>query len=143
MSSRPPEHDEQGEKPEGTILLVDDEASLRRLLARALRKDGFQVREAACGEDALEILEEDSSNIRLLVTDIIMPGMGGYELVERGASLRPELPVLLISGYAGELVRGGAAFLQKPFTMRQFMQEVHRILEILPAPEAKPGVGFG
>ena len=91
--------------------------------------------EAANGLSALECLTRDGAAVRLVITDVVMPGMGGRELAERLARFRPELPVLFTSGYTdGEIVRRGllepgAAFVQKPFTPDGIVRSVRERLD--------------
>jgi len=82
-----------------TILIAEDEAMVRMVEAETLRDAGYTVREARDGLAALEILKSDA-RVDLLITDIKMPSMNGYQLVEAGAQLRPGLKVILITGYA-------------------------------------------
>ena len=106
----------------GTVLLVDDEPMVRRLVARLLRDMGCEVLEAAGGEEALGIAGGFRGDIDLLVTDVLMPGMDGPELAKLVRSARPGLEVLFISGCtergpgAGEPIDPGSVFLQKPFS---------------------------
>jgi CheY-like chemotaxis protein len=94
---------------------------VRQVTRRALEDGGFRVLEAANGRDALALLESVSEPIGLVLTDVVMPGMGGRELADRVEVLRPGTPVLFTSGYTdAEIVRRGlldpaAAFIQKPF----------------------------
>ena len=104
-----------------SVLLVEDDAAVRQVTRRALEEGGFRVIEAGNGRDALALLESVPDRIGLVLTDVVMPGMGGRELAERIALLRPGTPVLFTSGYTdGEIVRRGlldpaATFIQKPF----------------------------
>ena len=103
------------------VLVVEDDDGVRWMTRRVLADAGFRVLEARDGRSALELLAGDGAGIRLVLTDVVMPGMGGRELAERIAALWPDLPVLFTSGYTdGEIVRRGllepgAAFVQKPF----------------------------
>jgi CheY-like chemotaxis protein len=118
-----------------TILLVEDEHDLRKMAAQALELTGYKVIEAACGEDALEICSNRNRKIDLLLTDVILPGLGGSELAGRAISARPELRVLYMSGYTGDSVlRYGVsdsdpAFLQKPFTLDALSRKVREVLD--------------
>jgi PAS domain S-box-containing protein len=104
------------------VLLVEDDESVRRMTRRALEDAGYRVLEAENGHAALEQLSSNGRQVSLVLTDVVMPGMGGRALAERLGQLRPDLPVLFTSGYTdGEIVRRGllepgAAFVQKPFT---------------------------
>jgi two-component system cell cycle sensor histidine kinase/response regulator CckA len=102
-----------------TILLVEDEEGVRRLLTHVLRRRGYRVLEASNGEEALRLVE-NQRDIHVVLTDMVMPRMGGCELGSRVGKLRPDLPVIYMSGYTDDiLVRTGALgpgapFLQKP-----------------------------
>jgi two-component system cell cycle sensor histidine kinase/response regulator CckA len=118
-----------------TVLVVEDEDGVRELLRKILVEHGHAVLTARHGRDALLLAERYERPIDLLVTDVVMPEMGGGELVERLASLRPDLKVLYISGYTDdEVLRrgvGGAEthFLHKPFTSEGLMQRVREVLQ--------------
>ena len=118
-----------------TILLVEDEELVRSLSRQVLESCGYHVIEASDGIEALEILEKDTGSIDLLITDVIMPRMGGRELSERLRSMRPELPILFASGYTDEaVVRHGVLdsninFLQKPFTLDDVARKVRDLLD--------------
>jgi CheY-like chemotaxis protein len=104
------------------ILIVEDEASVRSIAARAIAEAGFRVREAGSGREALELLAAGAEPVALVVTDVVMPEISGKDLAERIARLAPGTPVLFTSGYTdGEILRRGllapdATFIQKPFT---------------------------
>ena len=118
----------------GRVLVVEDDAAVRAIVERVLGREGFEVLTAPDGEEALRRLEADGGPIDLVVTDLVMPGMGGRELRRRLLADRPGLPVLLVSGYSGEEVaRQGARetgewFLEKPFTPERLLGVVRRIL---------------
>jgi CheY-like chemotaxis protein len=122
-----------------TILIVEDEDLVRALASRSLRERGYRVVEARQGVDALRQLEEAPSGVDLVITDVVMPEMGGRELARRLAALRPSLPVLFISGYTGEdviqrgLLDPGAPFQQKPFTPDGLARKVREMLDTVPA----------
>jgi signal transduction histidine kinase/CheY-like chemotaxis protein len=117
-----------------TVLLVEDEDGLRQLLKTVLEGAGYSVLEAANGKRALELCGAHDGPIDILVSDVVMPGMSGRELVDRIVPMRPEARVLLISGYtqtAGfehTIAKAGAAFLQKPFTPDVFLTRVREVL---------------
>ncbi len=117
------------------ILLVEDEEAVRRMAARALVARGYTVLEAANGAEALELVRQDPEPIDLVVSDVIMPVLGGRELGERLAELRPGIKLLFISGYADDdmtrrgLLVPGSPFLQKPFEPDAFARKVRQILE--------------
>ena len=118
----------------GTILLVEDEPSLLRLAERALVAAGYRVRAVDDPARALVLLESASESVDLLLTDVVMPGLGGAELARRASAMRPDLPVLFMSGYAAELVAShgilddGVHFLPKPFTLEELGRAVTRAL---------------
>jgi two-component system cell cycle sensor histidine kinase/response regulator CckA len=118
-----------------TILLVEDESSLRDLAARALRARGFSVLVAADGAQALKTLEAHRGRIHLLATDVVMPNMDGRELADRLRARMPGLKVLFLSGYMDDaLLRRGIfqadeTLLQKPFTPGALAQKVREVLD--------------
>jgi DNA-binding NtrC family response regulator len=118
-----------------TILLVEDEHDLRKMAAQALELSNYTVIEASCGEEALKVFSEAGRDVDLLLTDVIMPGIGGGELVKRATQMRPELRVLYMSGYTDDsVVRHGVsdsevAFLQKPFTLDMLSRRVREVLD--------------
>jgi two-component system cell cycle sensor histidine kinase/response regulator CckA len=118
-----------------TVLLVEDEEALRGLSRRILESCGYTVLEAGIGADALRVAEEHAGPIELLVTDVVMPGMGGRELSERLTAARPGLRALYVSGYTDDaIVRHGvlaaeSAFLQKPFTPAALARKVREVLD--------------
>jgi len=117
------------------ILLVEDEPAVRSLTRRILERHGYTVLEAANGDEALAIFEREGGRIELVLTDVVMPGLRGPELVAELEGRRPGLPVLFMSGYADDdLVRRGVfpehvAFLKKPFTHRDLLEIVRQHLE--------------
>ncbi len=113
-----------------TILVVDDEEGICDATARMLRKAGYQVLTAYGGPEALAVASRHPGAIELLLTDVRMPGLSGVELADWLRAVRPGLPVLLISGYAGSLAGGGKdmPIVPKPFTERQLLAAVHGLL---------------
>lgn len=116
-----------GQSARQTVLLVDDDPMLRPILARALVAGGYAVLTAADGEEALVLASTLNGQLRLVVTDIRMPGMDGVELAAHLARLDSALPVLFISGFAAKTEIPGP-FLQKPFAPRAFLEQVERML---------------
>ncbi len=117
-----------------TILLVEDEDAVRRLASRALQTAGYTVLEAGNATEALATLESSADGISLLLTDVVMPGMGGPELAERARARLPRLRVLFMSGYPdrSKVVQGGlelGGFLQKPFSAAALTQRVRGVLD--------------
>ena len=124
-----------------TILLVEDEEPVRAVIRKTLSANGYIVLEARHGRDAILTADRHRAPIHLLLTDVVMPEMGGRELAERLTAHRPDLRVLFISGYTSdEVVRrgiGGAGFLQKPFTSADLLRAVReRLDQPREAPEA-------
>jgi PAS domain S-box-containing protein len=128
---------ESDEAPEpsfrqGTVLLAEDEPLVRDVLASVLRRAGFTVMTAADGRDALRKSDAHEGVIDVLVTDVVMPELGGYELAERLCTMRPGLRVLYLSGYTDRTIPGperpGVAFLQKPTSSRELVRAVRRLL---------------
>ena len=117
-----------------TILVVEDEAGIRALVRKILRRQGYEVLEASNGEEALAICREHTGPIELLITDVIMPEVGGRELVDRFHELRGTAKVLYVSGYTDDstIYSGkyppGTAFLQKPFTLGALLDKVKEVL---------------
>jgi len=118
-----------------TILLVEDDDSVRELASEILSLNGYTVVEARNGIEALEVYEEKRDCIDMLVTDVVMPRMGGKELAERLAEIAPELKVLFLSGYTNAAIveRGmldiDTNFLQKPFTPVEFAAKLRSLLD--------------
>jgi two-component system, cell cycle sensor histidine kinase and response regulator CckA len=118
-----------------TILVVEDEPAVRRLAVLGLRAQGYTVIEAADGVEALEIAARLATGIDLVVTDVIMPGLSGPELLSRLAKLAPGARRLLVSGHAESdllpagLADGGTNFLPKPFTPERLARKVREVLD--------------
>lgn len=118
-----------------TILLAEDEAPVRKLASQILTRLGYQVLVACDGVDALEVQARHSGPIQLLISDVVMPRMGGLELAEQLLERLPTLRVLFLSGYAGaavdhpSLVSGELTLLDKPFTSELLARKVREILD--------------
>ncbi|MHB8287066.1 MAG: cell cycle two-component system response regulator CpdR [Caulobacteraceae bacterium] len=114
------------------ILLAEDDDSLRRFLAKALERAGYEVRACADGEEAVEALEEGPFD--LLLTDIVMPGMDGIEVARIAAEREPQLRIMFITGFAavalaaGDRAPQGAKVLAKPVHLREIVSEVERMM---------------
>jgi two-component system, cell cycle sensor histidine kinase and response regulator CckA len=121
-----------------TILLVEDEESVRQLVRETLQARGYVVIEAQNGEEGLQIAEAHSGPLDVVITDVVMPGIGGRELAKRLTEARPETRVLFLSGYAEDAIvhegvlESGAAFLQKPFTLQTLSRKVREVLQSQP-----------
>ncbi|GAB4402016.1 MAG: hypothetical protein Kow00123_11880 [Anaerolineales bacterium] len=136
-AERLPRRDEEGYVPRGTetVLVVEDEANVRAIVTRTLTEQGYTVLEAADGYEALRLARDYEGEIHLLLTDVVMPQMGGKELSERFAAIRPGVKTLFMSGYTDNAIvhRGildpGVAFLQKPFTAAALARRVRQALD--------------
>jgi CheY-like chemotaxis protein len=112
------------------LLIVEDSPTMRRVMRRFLDATGYEMLEAGDGEEALRVARAHPGPIHLLVTDVVMPRMGGRDLASALREARPEVPVLYISGYAEDAVRQhgvldpDTAFLGKPFTADQLLTAV-------------------
>jgi two-component system cell cycle sensor histidine kinase/response regulator CckA len=116
-----------------TVLLVEDEDSVRQLVRETLESRGYRVLEAANGNAALALAASHADSIHLLITDVVMPGLSGHELVQQLHPTRPGLKVLYLSGYAQDAFTPGTSeaqksFLQKPFTLQSLTRKVREIL---------------
>ena len=118
-----------------TILLVEDNAELRKLATRFLEPAGYTVLLASTGEEALQLLERHEEPVHLLLSDVVMPGMSGRQLAERLAQTRPGMKVLYMSGYTSDtILRHGVSdaqgpFLNKPFTVAALLRKVRDVLD--------------
>ncbi len=118
-----------------TVLLVEDEEAVRTLTRHVLEMKGYHVIEAGDGQEALRRADHYDAPIHLLVTDVVMPHLGGRELADRLTRLRPDLRLLYLSGYTDDaVVRHGVleaevAFLQKPFTPNDLALKVRQVLD--------------
>lgn len=125
-----------------TILLVEDQPQLRQLTSHILRGYGYRVLAAANGEEALHICEQKENLVDLVLTDIVMPGVTGIELVKRLRTFGPHMKILYMSGYTDDVVlrqgalEPGAAYLEKPFTPEGLATKIRQILG-MPAADQK------
>jgi two-component system, cell cycle sensor histidine kinase and response regulator CckA len=128
-----------GSKGSDTVLVVEDEDAVRALVGRVLRKQGYEVIEAPNGRAALRLAELHGERIRLVVTDVVMPEMGGRELAEQLRRARPELRFLFMSGYTDDaavrrdIADGHTYFLEKPFSPTVLARTIHEALTRDPA----------
>ncbi|MBA2461122.1 MAG: response regulator [Actinobacteria bacterium] len=117
---------------EGTILLVEDEDTIRRLVTEVLSRSGYTVLDAPAGDAALELMRSHDGRIDLLLTDVVMPGMSGPDLARTATGEQPSLRVLFTSGYANDrdgLVGGpDVAFIGKPFSPQALVAKVREVL---------------
>ncbi len=115
-----------------TILLAEDEAGVRKYTREILERYGYIVLEATNGVEALSVARNHPAPIHLLLTDIIMPIMGGVELAEKFTAEFPRIPVLFMSGYADQIMRHWnvlSAYIQKPFTLSDLLTQVRELLD--------------
>ena len=132
----PPKSQENEKGGCETVLLVEDEASVRELVRETLAARGYKVLEAENGESGLRVADAHGDGIDILITDVVMPGMGGRELAKRLLQIRPNLAVLYLSGYTEDTIlhQGalgpGTAFLQKPFTLQNLARKVREVLRV-------------
>src|SRR5256712_9607149 len=125
------------EVPRGseTILVVEDQKELRELVRQMIEMNGYSVVAASEGLEALEICKQHTGAIHLMLSDVVMPQMGGRELAQRLATLRPDMKVLYMSGYTSNaivhhgILDPGTAFLQKPFTPDGLARKVREVLD--------------
>jgi CheY-like chemotaxis protein len=116
------------------ILVVEDDATIRSNVGRCLQHLGYQTLEASSGEDALAMCEEKIGKIDLVMTDLVMPGLGGYELAARLREHCPAMHVLFTSGYTEDsavrrgLMERGNTFLEKPYTVAALSSAVQEAL---------------
>jgi PAS domain S-box-containing protein len=115
-----------------TVLLVEDEESVRQLVKETLESRGYTVLEAEDGEHALAIAAKKGA-VQLMITDVVMPGINGQELAKEISKTHPKTKVLFLSGYAEDTIRQdalepGTAFLQKPFTLQTLLRKVREVL---------------
>ena len=118
-----------------TVLIVEDEETVRKLAVRMLKGLGYRVLEAPEGGTALLLCEEFKEPIHLIVTDVVMPGMSGRKLVDRLKEIHPEMNVLYMSGYTDNaivhhgILEEGTNFIRKPFTLDGLARKVREVLD--------------
>jgi CheY-like chemotaxis protein len=118
-----------------TVIVAEDEAMVRAIIARTLRDCGYNVLEAADGRAALNLLEAKGGLVSLIVADVVMPDLGGRELAARLAEKWPDVPVLFTSGYTGMdvvrrgLLEEGREFLQKPLAPEALARKVREMMD--------------
>jgi len=122
-----------------TLLLVEDEPQICAVLAEALSAHGYRILVAAGGDEALFLFEQNATSIQLVVSDVDMPGMSGYDLAQRLKTIRPEVRIIFISGFAEEQLATAhetglvAAFLSKPFSAQTLARTIRDVLSRQPA----------
>src|SRR2546423_1783416 len=147
-SQKPAESDLMKSRGSETILLVEDETSLRTLTRNLLELSGYTVLEANNGSEAMTISQQHSGLLQLLLTDVVMPGMSGRVLAGQVVEQRPLIKGVYISGYTGQAVGAhgaleeGSFFLQKPLSRHRLVAKVRQALDSRPAkrPEEGPTV---
>jgi signal transduction histidine kinase len=124
---------ERGTPGRETVLVVEDEEAVRHFAVESLRRHGYEVLPSSSGEEALKVASTYEGTIDVLLTDVVMPGMKGPDLARRLRALRPGVRVLLMSGYAADVVTSGdlqdAALVAKPFSPASLSQAVRSILD--------------
>lgn len=122
-----------------TVLVVEDEAAVRDIVCRVLERQGYRVLPATDGATALDLLSRQADPVHLLVTDVVLPGVGGRILADQIVQLRPRCKVLFVSGYTDDAIVhhgvlfAGVQFLQKPFTPDVLAVKVRHVLDSVPA----------
>ena len=130
-----------------TILLTEDQPEVRSIASSVLRRHGYTVLMAAGADQALAIVETHHAPIHLLLTDVVMPTMGGRALADRFHVLRPEIRVLYMSGYSDDAIlrhgveQSGVDFIHKPFTPDGLLRKIRDVLARPPSPLVIPGGG--
>jgi PAS domain S-box-containing protein len=133
-STNPPAWLAAAAGPAAVIVVVEDEQPVRQMAVESLLRAGYSVIEASSGSEALALAGGHAGRIDVLVTDVLMPGMTGRELVDRLAPLRPDMKVLYMSGYTDDVAldhaggKSGVAFLPKPFSPDSFIRKVGELL---------------
>jgi nitrogen-specific signal transduction histidine kinase/CheY-like chemotaxis protein len=135
MTEAPPEPAPVPRGGSETILVIEDEEIVRHLASRGLRDHGYTVIDARNGAEAFQYIQEHPGTVDLVLSDVVMPEMGGRELAQSLALSDPDLPILFMSGYTGEdvvqrgLLDPGAPFQQKPFTPAALASKVRSLLD--------------
>jgi two-component system cell cycle sensor histidine kinase/response regulator CckA len=113
---------------EPTVLVVDDEVMLRSTLARRLVQAGYHVLEAGNGREAMQLVEDPQHDVRLVISDIRMPLMNGYQLADRLTKRPDPMPMIFISGYRPSSIPLPGTVFMKPFSTDHLLNEVRRLL---------------
>ncbi|HZD05710.1 MAG TPA: ATP-binding protein, partial [Longimicrobiales bacterium] len=126
----------RGDGASGTVLVVEDERSVRTIVRRVLQREGYQVLEASGGEEALDLLERYDGDIELLLTDLVMPRMNGKAVADTVTERRPGVRVLYMSGHTDDalgekgVLTPGTELLEKPFDGETLLSRVRRVMEM-------------
>jgi CheY-like chemotaxis protein len=133
ISAVEPGPEEPGPRGElETVLLVEDEDTVRKLVGNMLRERGYGVMEAANGKEALQVMAQHGAGISIVLTDVVMPKMNGPQLIAALRETYRELKVVYMSGYTDRTVpleeQARTAFIQKPFTPNQLQQKIRAIV---------------
>ena len=118
----------------GTILIVEDEEPVRLFSTQALTNKGYKMLEAVNGEDALKVISDYKGKIDVIISDVIMPGMNGPEMVEKILAQYPDIKIIFISGYTedalskDQLDNHQVNFLAKPFSLKQLASKVKEVI---------------
>jgi len=127
----------RSEAERATILVVDDEEAIRRMMAKMLGNSGYTVLNASSAVEALSVCEERSTTLQLVVTDVAMPGMNGFDLAEQIAERWPTIRVLFMSGCANDLSIRRQLYerplLAKPFTRDELANKIRELLAMVPS----------
>jgi len=127
----------RSEAERATILVVDDEEAIRRMMAKMLGNSGYTVLNASSAVEALSVCEEKSTTLQLVVTDVAMPGMNGFDLAEQIAERWPTIRVLFMSGCANDLSIRRQLYerplLAKPFTRDELANKIRELLAMAPS----------
>jgi len=119
-------------RPGGFVLVVDDDDTVRKVSVRLLERDGYRCLEAGSGQQAIDLCRDADTDILAVVLDLTMPGKSGRETFQEIRHLRPDIPVLLVSGYSDSPPDGSVTettdFLAKPFTPEQLRAKLAAIL---------------
>jgi two-component system cell cycle sensor histidine kinase/response regulator CckA len=121
--------------PKGNVLLVEDDDQVRSFIRTLLTNNGYRILEARTGAEGLEIAENPTSEIDLLLSDMLLPELSGYDLAQRVLELRPQIKIMLMTGYVeGDIVQRctselGASFLDKPFQPATLLSRVQDAIE--------------
>lgn len=115
------------------ILLVEDEKELQEILAEVLTDSGYRVLVASTGKEGFELFSQHSHEIHLLITDVIMPGMNGFDLIKKTKELKATLPIICVSGHSSKDLRASVdvsnlTFVQKPFSFSQILEKIEKLL---------------